>query len=118
MVNAPLRKLRGLVGIGLAWGTLWAAVTAVIGIVIGVFDPDSIDPGESPLIAGAIVGFQGFVAGVGFGILLSLAETRRTILDLSLIRVAVWGTLASAALPLLTGMPNGMMYFVRAPEAV
>jgi hypothetical protein len=107
-----LRKLRGLMGVGLTWGILWAMVVAAIGVVIGVVDPDSIDPGESPLIAGAIVGFQGFVAGVGFGILLSFAETRKTILDLSLIRVAIWGLLASVALPFLTGMPIGMLWFV------
>lgn len=107
-----LRKLRGLIGVGLTWGILWAAITALIGLVIGVVDPDSIDPGETPLIAGGIVGLQGFVAGVAFGILLSLAETRKTILDLSLIRVAIWGLLASAALPFLTDMPIGMMWFV------
>lgn len=111
-MGALLRKLRGLIGVGLTWGILWAAIIAVIGMVIVVVDPDSIDPGEGPLIAGAIVGFQGFVAGVGFGILLSFAEVRKTILDLSLIRVAIWGMLASAALPFLTGMPIGMMWLV------
>ena len=107
-----LRKLDGLIGVGLTWGILWAAIMVVIGMIIGVVDPDSIDPGEGLLRGGAIVGFQGFVAGVGFGILLSFAEIRKTILDLSLIRVAVWGMLASAALPFLTGMPIGMMWFV------
>jgi hypothetical protein len=111
-MGALLRKLRGLLGIGLAWGIMWAAVTAVIVIIIGVIDPDSVDPGEGPLFAGAIVGFQGFLAGLGFGILLSLAETRKTILELSLIRVAIWGMLAAAALPLLSGRPIDMLYFV------
>lgn len=77
-----------------------------------IVDPDSIDPGEGPLIAGAIVGFQGLVAGVAFGILLSFAEARKRILDLSLVRVAIWGLLASAALPFLTGMPAGMLWLV------
>lgn len=107
-----LRKLRGLLGLGLTWGILWAILTAAIGVVIWVVDPDSIDSGEGPLIASAIVGWQGFVAGVGFGILLSFAETRKAILDLSLIRAAIWGLLASAALPFLTGMPIGMLWFV------
>jgi hypothetical protein len=111
-MNRLLRKLRGVIGIGLTWGAVWAVISAAIGLVIGVIDPDSIDPGESPLLMGAIVGFQGFVAGVGFGILLSLAETRKTILDLSPGRAAIWGMLASAALPLLTGMPTGMIWFV------
>jgi hypothetical protein len=111
-MDALLRKLRGLMGVGLTWGILWAMVMAAIGVIFWVVDPDSIDPGEGPLIASAIVGFQGFVAGVGFGLLLSFAETRKRMLDLSLIRVAIWGMLASAALPFLTGMPIGMLWFV------
>ncbi len=111
-MGALLRKLRGLMGVGLTWGILWATVMAAIGVIIWVVDPDSIDPGDGPLIASAIVGFQGFVAGVGFGLLLSFAETRKKILDLSLIRVAIWGLLASAVLPFLTGMPIGMLWFV------
>jgi hypothetical protein len=77
-----------------------------------VVDPDSIDPGEGPLLAVRIVGFQGLVAGAAFGLLLSLTETRKRILNLSLIRVAAWGLLASAVLPFVTGMPIGMMWFV------
>lgn len=111
-MNTLFRKLRGLLGVGLTWGTLWAAVTVAIAGVIGMLDPDSIDPGEGPLLAGAIIGLQGVVAGVGFGLLLSFAEARKAILEFSRVRVAVWGLLASAALPLLTGMPVGMLWFV------
>lgn len=99
-------------GVGLTFGLMWAAFIAVIGVVIGVVDPDSIDPGEGPLVAGAIIGFNGFVAGVAFGILLSLSATRKNILDLSLIRVAALGALAGAALPLLTGAPVGMIWLL------
>jgi hypothetical protein len=42
----------------------------------------------------------------------TLTETRKRILNLSLIRVAAWGLLASAVLPFVTGMPIGMMWFV------
>jgi hypothetical protein len=41
-----LRKVRGLVGVGLLWGVAWAAVLGTIGLIIGVADPASIDPGE------------------------------------------------------------------------
>lgn len=58
-----------------------------------------------------MVGFVGLVSGVCFGLLLSFAESRRTIVDLSLIRVAIWGILGSAALPLLTGMQNHLILF-------
>jgi len=111
-MSTLLRKLRGTVGTGLTWATLWAAITASLGMLIAFVDPDSIDAGEGPLVAGAIVGLQGFVAGIGFSILLGLIEMRKTVRDLSLIRVALWGLLASSALPLLTGMPTGMMWLV------
>ena len=104
-------KLRGAVGIGLTWGILWAAIGYTVSLVIGFFDPDSIDPGESPIFLGAILGVVGFVSGVGFGAVLSFIERKKTILDLSLIRVAIWGIIGSAALPLLTSMQNSLILF-------
>ena len=106
-----LRKLRGAVGIGLTWGILWAVIGYTISVVIGLIDPDSIDPGESPIRLGAIIGLVGFVSGVGFGAVLSAIERKKTILDLSLVRVAIWGIIGSAALPLLTNMHNSLILF-------
>lgn len=111
-MNNLFRKLRGLMGIGLTWGTLWALITATVGLVIGVTVPGSIDPGENPIVMGAIVGLIGLVSGVGFGIILSFAEGRKTILELSLSRAAMWGILGAAALPLLTGMENKLLFIV------
>ena len=68
--------------------------------------------GESPFVIAPIVRLIGFVSGVGFGIILSFAERRKTILELSLSRVAMWGILGSAALPLLTGMENTLIFVV------
>ena len=59
--------------------------------------------------AGAIFGF---VSGVGFGVLLSLAEGRKAIRDLSLRRAALWGMLGTAVFPLLTPVDNGMLFIV------
>lgn len=88
-----LRRLRGLLGVGVTWGTLWAGIGAVMGIVIG----------ESVAVWALGMGLYGLVSGVGFGALLSLGEGRKTILDLRLGRVAVWGVLGSALVPLLFG---------------
>ena len=88
------RKLRGLAGVGLTWGTLWGAIGAGIALVIG-----------DPILDWAPgMGLYGFVSGVGFGSLLSLGEGRKTLRDLSLRKVAMWGVLGSAAVPLLFGM--------------
>ena len=107
-----LRNLRGLLGIGLTWGIVWAAVMIAVGMIIEVVDPDSIDPGEEPIVLGAVVGLVGFISGLVFGGLLSMAERQKTISDLSLSRVAMWGILVSAAFPLLAGKDIRMMLFL------
>lgn len=108
-MNPLLRKLRGVIGTGLAWGTAWATIMAMAGVVVGVLRPEEIDPGEGPVLVGAIMGMVGFVSGVAFGTLLSLAERRKTLLDLSPGRAAMWGILASAAFPLLTGRADAVL---------
>ena len=98
-----LRKLHGAMGIGLTWGAILAAIFAAISIIVWLIKPEDIDPGEGPIRVGAIGGGIGLVSGVAFGIVLSFAESGRAIHDLVLGRVAIWGILASAVFPLLTG---------------
>jgi len=81
-VNKLLRKLRGVMGIGMTWGTLRAAIFAAISIVVWVIDPEDID---------------------AFGILLSFADSTKPICDITLSRTAMWGILASAMFPFLIG---------------
>jgi len=88
------------------WGASWAALGWLTASIIGVVDPRSIDPGESAGVMGALTGAVGFVSGLGFSLILSLRERRKSLRDLSLPRVALWGALGAAALPLLTSMPN------------
>jgi hypothetical protein len=108
-----LRKLRGAIGIGLLRGTAWAALLVTIGLIIGALDPASIDSGEESLPF-AWIGLRfGFVSGVAFAILLTVAEGRRTIRDLSLWRVTLWGVLGAAAFPLLTPMNDALLFTAR-----
>jgi hypothetical protein len=109
-MSTPLRRVRGLFGIGLTWGALWAAVGALVVVIVGYVRPADIDPGEGPLVAAAVLGITGFVSGLAFGGLLSVGERRNTLLKLSLIRVALWGTLGAAVVPLLTGVDNSMVF--------
>jgi hypothetical protein len=98
-----LRKLRGLLGVGVMWGALWGGIGAAIGFVVGLVDPGAWTL-ANPVVQWALgMGAYGFVSGVGFGGLLALGEGRRTLADLSLRRVALWGVLGSAAVPLLFG---------------
>ena len=108
-MSAVLRKVRGVLGSGLIWGLSWAAIGALFGFIIRITIPGSMDPGENELLVAALFGAIGFVSGAVFGMLLSFAESRKKILDLSLSRAAVWGILGAATFPLLTTMDNRLM---------
>lgn len=107
-----IRKLRGVISIGLTWGVVWAAIIATIGVVLWIADPSDFEPGESIAEVAAATGFIGLVSGMAFGALLAVTERRRTILDLSPGRAALLGIVGSAALPLLTGLSNDLMLIV------
>lgn len=101
MLSGLLRRLRGLTGVGLTWGTLWGTIGAGIGFVLGTLDP-FLWQISNPIIDWAVgMAAYGFVSGVGFGTLLSLGEGSKRLRELSLKRVALWGILGSAAVPLL-----------------
>lgn len=108
-MNTQLRKLRGVISISLIWGILWAVVFGIIATIIGIVDPDSIDPGEEPVIIALMGGAFGAVSGVAFGILLALAESGRDIRNFSLLRAALWGMLSAAVFPLLAGKYNQVL---------
>jgi hypothetical protein len=101
-MRAFLRKCRGALGLSLLSAAAWAIIFALISVVIGVFDPDSIDAGEGPLHVAPIGAVYGFISGAVFALLLALGEGRRTLRDLSTKRAALWGMLGTAAYPLLT----------------
>jgi hypothetical protein len=96
----------------LTWSVAWAAIFALLAVVVGVVDPDSIDPGEGPLRVAGIGAVFGFISGAGFGLLLSMAEGRKRLRGLSVWRAALWGALGTAAFPLLTSVDNRMLYLV------
>ena len=54
-MNKIIRSLHVVVGIGLTWGILWSALTITAGTIIGVIDPDSIDPGEEPIVLAPMI---------------------------------------------------------------
>jgi hypothetical protein len=112
MMNEILRKLRGMVGVAATWGLAWGAIFATIGLVIWVFDPDSIGPGDDPLLVVRIGATYGLITGASFGVLLGLAERNRSIADLSLARVALWGAVAASVFPLVSPANNAMLVFL------
>ena len=61
-----IRRLRGALGIGLTWAALWVVLGSVLMLVIGIVDPDQIDPGEGPAKALPILALVGFLSGLAF----------------------------------------------------
>jgi hypothetical protein len=84
-----LRRIRGTIGIGLAWGFAWSLVGSIPRWVFG-FNTDA----PLPIIFGTL----GFVAGVIFSALLAVTESGRGFDQLSLPRFAAWGALGGLLL--------------------
>ena len=106
-----IRRLRGAMGIALTWGILWAAFGALLTLVVMVLSPEQVDAGEGPAKVATVLGLVGFLSGLGFAGLLHLGEKRRSIRELSLGRVALWGALGAAAIPALVGANAGEGWF-------
>lgn len=102
MKSAP-NDLRVFSGITLSWGILWAVLTLLGGTIFGLVDPKDIGVGEEPPVLAPVVGLVGLLCGAVFSALLYIFERQKAVGDLSLIRVALWGILVSAVLPLVMG---------------
>lgn len=107
-MRRSLRWLRGAVSVGITWALLWVVVGAGIGTIIWWVRPDNIGPGEGPARALPILALIGLLSGLGFSALLSIAERRRALQELSVARVALWGLAGSAGVPLLMGVDASM----------
>lgn len=104
-----LRRLRGVVAVGLTWGAVWAAFGALIGVVALVISPEVVDQGEGPIDIARILGTAGFISGAGFALLLATLERGRGLLNVSMMRVAAWGVVGGALIPLLTDVANSQV---------
>ena len=103
-----LRRLRGIVGIGVTWAVGWGLVGGLLTAILRIFRPGDFDAGENELVAAALFAMAGFLCGSAFSLLFALAERRRAVDDLSVVRAAVWGGVGAAALPFLTTMDDRM----------
>ena len=103
-----LRRLRGVVGIGLTWAVGWGLVGGILTAALWAFRPQDFDTGENVMMGAALFAMAGFLCGSAFSLLFALAERRRAVNDLSVLRAAVWGGIGAAALPILTTMNDSM----------
>ncbi len=102
-IRGAIRKIRGLLGLGVSWGLLWGIIGVGIGMVAGIVTPDWWLVTNPIIDWAAGMAMYGFVSGVGFGTVLAIRERRHSLADLRLSRVALWGVLGAGAVPLLFG---------------
>jgi|SRR5688572_5507387 len=97
-----LRRIRAAVTMGLLWAVPWAIVAVLIGMIV---DPDGSMDEMWPLIGA----YPGFLGGVLFSVVLSVAERRRNLSELSVRRFGAWGAVAGLVIgvvPFLLGTPS------------
>jgi hypothetical protein len=87
-----LRRIRGAVGMGVAWAVAWAIVGG--GVMEGIVDPD----GKILDMWPQTLAIPGFFGGVVFSMVLSIAEGRRRFDELSLPRVGALGAVTGLLL--------------------
>ena len=96
-----LRRARGIIGTGLTWAAAWIGLGGLLGAAIGF-------PLSSVFRMALSNSVGGFIAGASFAVILSIAERKHTLADLSLKRVALWGAAGGAmvtSIPLVFGAP-------------
>jgi O-antigen/teichoic acid export membrane protein len=101
-----LRLIRDAAATGLAWAAGWTLI-GMLGVVVfyALYPgaPDVVD------IWIPVFAYPGFLAGVGFSVLLRVAEGRRSFDEVSLSRLAAWGAavgLLVGVLPFALGTPS------------
>ena len=110
-MNGFLRRIRGIIGTGLTWAAAWIGMGAALGALAGY-------PLTYLFRIALSHSVGGFIAGASFAVILSVAERRRTLRELSLKRVAFWGALGGlgvTSIPLAFGAP---LTFVLGPLVI
>ncbi|MGI9627399.1 MAG: hypothetical protein ACR2QM_11235 [Longimicrobiales bacterium] len=105
-----LRRIRGAIGMGLTWAAGWTVAGMLGAIVIYTLFPSLPEPD----ILIPVFAYPGFLAGVGFSVVLRIADGRRRFDELSLPRFAAWGALGG----LLVGTLVALVASQAAPVGV
>lgn len=97
-----LRRVRAIIGLGLIWALVWLPSGLLLGLVMRGISQSV--PRSIPLWYVVIWTCLGASSGAVFAILLATMERNRTLGELSPQRLALWGAIAGAALPITVGV--------------
>ena len=95
-----LRRIRGAIGMGLAWAIAWFAAGMVLLLIVG---PDAADV---PFPLG--FGLLGFLAGATFSGVLGIVGGRRTFDQMSIPRFAGWGAVGGLLFAVIFVLAAGL----------
>ena len=94
-----ISRVRGVLGIAALWGGVGSVVGSMLGVLAGL---TGVAPLGEAILSGAVgMGSLGAMLGTAFAGVLTLAEKRRTLADLTPGRAAAWGGIAGAAIPVV-----------------
>jgi hypothetical protein len=120
-----IRLVRAALVIGLVWSLAWLPIGIAVALSAASAPPQPGDLLHRPVEFRAFLTvwtLWGGISGVGFALILSLRERRRTLKDLSPGRTAFWGALGAmsaptslTALDMLRGQATSPLYDWRIP---
>lgn len=94
------KRIRGAIGVGLAWAAAWFGAGMILLLIVGVGAADV----PFPLFFGLL----GFLAGATFSVILGIVEGRRRFDQMSLPRFAGWGALGGLLLSGILVLVSGL----------
>jgi hypothetical protein len=94
-----LQRLRGAIGMGLAWAASWTPIGAAVDAVLHYVLPGTpISLGSAVILNATTFAALGFVGGTIFSTVLRLAEGRHRFDELSMARFVAWGAVGGLLL--------------------
>ena len=101
MRSRIIRRLRGVLVTAFSWVVLWLPVGVLIGLVEGTPPECLYCPPNWFLLFLLAWSITAAVSGAAFSIVLMIAERRHSLAELSMARMASWGAIGAAVVPVV-----------------
>jgi hypothetical protein len=99
MSSTILRRSRGVLVTAVSWALLWLPV-GLLDVLIERAPPECLYcPSNWWVLFLGIWSLTGAVSGAAFAVVLMIAERRHSLAELSMLRIATWGAIGAAVVP-------------------